>query len=317
MNNQWFVFKPGNIEPHNDITTKLPPPPPWREMFSESVEVDRGNEPNPKYEIDEDTAKLVNAAMFLRRPLLVTGNPGTGKSMLARAIAYQLNLGKVLVWPITSRSTLKDGLYTYDAIGRLQDTNMTGDDPKPPLGKYFRLGPLGTALLPSIKPWVLLIDEIDKSDIDLPNDLLHVLEDGWFDIPELERVADKKEVSIRIHKSDAEVYIKNGRVTCREFPIVVMTSNGEREFPAPFLRRCIRLDLKRPERDRLEKIVCAHFCQDTITDDQKNLIDIFLSRQETDALATDQLLNAVYLVNNKIRDEVLWEDLLRKLINND
>lgn len=125
---------------------------------------------------------MVNAALYLRRPLLVTGNPGTGKTSLAYSVAYELDLGEVLYWPITTRTTLKDGLYNYDAVGRLQDAKLNPDDSLNRIGKYITLGPLGTALLPSERPRVLLIDEIDKSDVDLPNDLLHVFENGEYTI---------------------------------------------------------------------------------------------------------------------------------------
>lgn len=103
-----------------------------------------------------EEVEAVNAALYLRRPLLVTGNPGTGKSTLAHAVAHELGLGKVLRWPIVSRTTLKDGLYHYDAIGRLQDVQLdravagqTAPSERPPIGSYLRLGPLGTALLPA------------------------------------------------------------------------------------------------------------------------------------------------------------------------
>lgn len=135
---------------------------------------------------DAEALELINAALYLRRPLLVTGEPGSGKSTLAHSVAYELGLGRVLQWPIVSRTELKDGLYTYDAIGRLQDAQLAergtgrGSDD---IGRYIRLGPLGTALLPAERPRVLLIDELDKSDIDLPNDLLNVVEEGSSPFP--------------------------------------------------------------------------------------------------------------------------------------
>lgn len=152
-----------------------------------------------------------------------------GKTSLAHAVAYQLKLGEVLYWPITTRATLKDGLYSYDAIARLQDTPQQGSnnpDHLKEIGKYIQLGPLGTALIPSEKPRALLIDEIDKSDIDLPNDLLHVFEEGQFEIPELLRIAEKLEtVEVRTAYKDktADAYkvtIKQGRIQCSAFPFV-------------------------------------------------------------------------------------------------
>jgi len=316
MTANWLIFQSEVTAPHDGIK-RLPDPPPWREMKGIPVDLPLEAEPDPHYIVDQETAQLVNAAIYLRRPLLVTGKPGTGKSSLARAIAYQLQLGKVLIWSITSRSNLKDGLYTYDAIGRLQDANMPGDE-TPQLGKYFRLGPLGTALLPSKNPRVLLIDELDKSDIDLPNDLLHVFEEGWFEIPELVRVAKPHpDVDVRIYGSESEIKIWGGRIECRAFPIVIMTSNGEREFPAPFLRRCIRLDLKEPDKETLARIVRSHFDLHELNQAQLDLLERFMEKRKQKSLATDQLLNAIFMVKNEIHDPEIQDNLLRALSTND
>ncbi|GAA3118332.1 hypothetical protein GCM10017687_34960 [Streptomyces echinatus] len=157
----------------------------------------------------------------------MTGNPGTGKSTLAYAIAHELGLGKVLRWPIVSRTTLQDGLYRYDAIARLQDVQLErarGDDSGAAasgIGSYIRLGPLGTALLPAGQPRVVLIDELDKSDLDLPNDLLNTLEEGEFSIPELERLADREPVvEVLTHDGD-RVAVHGGRIACTAFPVIV------------------------------------------------------------------------------------------------
>lgn len=232
-----------------------------------------------------------------------------GKTSLAHAVAYQLKLGEVLYWPITTRATLKDGLYSYDAIARLQDTPQQGSnnpDHLKEIGKYIQLGPLGTALIPSEKPRALLIDEIDKSDIDLPNDLLHVFEEGQFEIPELVRIAEKLEtVEVRTAYKDktADAYkvtIKQGRIQCSAFPFVILTSNGERDFPPAFLRRCLRLNIKEPNEIELEKIVAAHLGKDEkITTQAKLLIKAFLNKRKDGDLATDQLLNAIYLMTRK------------------
>jgi MoxR-like ATPase len=208
----------------------------------------------------------------------------------------------VLRWPITSRSSLADGLYRYDAVGRLQEAQMHRDR-TPDIGKYMRLGPLGEALLPRPRPRVLLIDEIDKSDFDLPNDLLHIFEEGEYEIPELSRL-DESTVNVRLSESDQAVPIVRGRVRCSEFPIVVMTSNGEREFPAPFLRRCVRLDIASPDHAALVEIVERHLGEN-LTAEANAMIQAFF--EETENLANDQLLNVVYLLQKGLLPDE-WND---------
>lgn len=251
---------------------------------------------------------MINAALYLRRPLLVTGSPGAGKSTLAHSVAYELGLGNVLRWSVVSRSALQDGLYHYDAIARLQDVQIAaqggfGSAAGSPgavegIGSYIRLGPLGTALLPSDTPRVLLIDELDKSDIDLPNDLLNVLEEGEFAIPELERIADRlPDGEAEVLTADGvKVRVRDGRVRCRAFPFVVLTSNGERDFPAPLMRRCIHLELGRPDHNRLATFVRAHL-GDEAARAGDDLITRFLERSRSELLAADQLLNAIYLTD--------------------
>jgi MoxR-like ATPase len=308
----WHIFQ-GTCQPHDGID-RLPEPPSWR-SFSNSAAGTKKRQRGEEYQARQEEIDLVNAALYLRRPLLVTGKPGTGKTSLAYAVAYELQLGEVLYWPITTRTTLRDGLYRYDAIGRAQDA-QPGTDTLKEIGKYIQLGPLGTALQPSQqspqKPRVLLIDEIDKGDIDLPNDLLHVLEEGKFEIPELVRIADKNLETVEVRTAftddqeptyeDGKTTIPQGRVQCDAFPFVILTSNGEREFPPPFLRRCLRLDMKEPKQLELERIVRAHFRDRTGKPDRQfeqeteALIQQFLAKRKDGDLATDQLLNAIYLV---------------------
>jgi len=327
-NSAWWIYQ-GTGE--KDFKGKFPEPPPWRQFTKEAIEKRGAN-----FEPTAAEIELVNAAFYLWRPLLITGKPGIGKTTLAYAVAYELDLGKVLRWSITTNSKLKDGLYSYDAIGRLQDTPLQENQSqqkrqlqksaaiKPPsINKYLRLGPLGTALSAKDKPRVLLIDEIDKSDIDLPNDLLHIFEEGEFLIPELARLPEKE--YFIPNEDDEKVLIEQGRVHCQAFPLVILTSNGEREFSPAFLRRCIQLEMEPPNKEKLTRIVKAHLDYDTEQEEKiKELITEFIKLRDkkNKELATDQLLNAVYMVlkdvdplrrniegfGNKLLD-TLWKSL--------
>lgn len=297
----WQIFQ-GTGTPHKGIDDRLPAPPSWRTFDTGEKKKERG----ATYQAGKTEKELVNAALYLRRPLLVTGKPGTGKTSLAYAVAYELGLGEVLYWSINTRTTSKDGLYRYDAIGRAQDQDSSLEN----IGKYLQLGPLGTAFLESDRPRALLIDEIDKSDIDLPNDLLHLFEEGRFEIPELERISETlPAVTVRTSYRDEDEHtfrnatakITNGKVLCKQFPFVILTSNGERDFPPPFLRRCLRLKMEEPSEGELERIVKAHLGE--VSKEAKQLIAEFLKKRDDERsrgdVATDQLLNAIYLMTRE------------------
>ena len=354
----WHPFNGRGEQLTESETLNLPDPPPWR-TFNRSIpardsqrwvdlltiakeekkDLDRGSkfrlleisdnktDPPKNTQLQKENAQLqkaidlviagVNSALCLRRPLLVTGRPGSGKTSLAYALAYQLKLGPVLKWSITARTNLQDGLYRYDAIARLQEPEPDG---KEDIGSYITLGALGTAFLPSALPRVLLIDEIDKSDINLPNDLLNLFEEGEYQIPELKRWTKKnpgKKVSVFTDDKDISVELDGGIVGCQAFPIVVMTSNGERDFPPAFKRRCIRINMPNPGINNLTSIVKAHMGDryfDQSSQHIGQLIKDFLAKKD---LATDQLLNVVYMLTggaeSTIAPESLKELLLKSL----
>jgi MoxR-like ATPase len=324
--NSWRVYT-GIGQPGDGSPPSLPAPPPWR-LYDGAVPLrDRpiqlGAEPNgAKFQASDDVIEAVNAALHLRRPLLITGRPGSGKSMLIESVANELSLGRVLRWHITSASTLKDSLYRYDAVGRLHEHQLHGAAVD--VAKYISLGPLGTALLPTGRPRALLIDEIDKAVTDLPNDLLNVFERGEFEIPELARVGGTHDVRAAQRESHevAELYpIVNGLVRCAAFPFVVLTSNGEREFPAAFLRRCIRFRMPPPSPKLLTDIVSAHLGADVAAECSEMILEFAERASDTRALAIDQLMNAIFIVTRQLRpsseERARVVELLQKRLETD
>jgi MoxR-like ATPase len=272
-------------------------------------------------------AQIIDAALALRRPVLVTGPAGVGKSSIAYAVAWQLGLGPVLRWGVTSRSTLADALYQYDVLARLNQLTMlerTHSAEVPSIGDYLRLGPLGTALLPTAArhyfPRVLLIDEIDKCDADLPSDLLHVLEEGQFEIPEIARLPEKEKPGGQITLRSADpvgmglgmaTVPGNGVVQCDDFPLIIMTSNGEREFSPAFLRRCLQLAIPHPDAAQLREIVDSHFPG---AQQAEELIRQFVEKRSNRTLSTDQLLNAIFVARQSLLGDsdsadLLWRNL--------
>ena len=185
------------------------------------------------YVATDDLKVAVNAAVLLRRPLLVKGEPGTGKTVLAQEIAKALD-APLIEWNVKSTTKAHQGLYEYDAVARLRDGQL-GDPRVHDIGNYIRRGKLWEAFTSPTLP-VLLIDEIDKADIEFPNDLLQ----------ELDRMA-------------FHVYETGETIAARERPVVVITSNNEKELPDAFLRRCFFHYIKFPDRDTMQAIIDVHF----------------------------------------------------------
>lgn len=343
LTSAWWIYRgTGRPMPELDLAEQLPAPPPWRN-FRGGPLPDRDLPPEADAEAerrlgtefhlteadaDPHEVDMVNAALYLRRPLLVTGRPGTGKTSLAFRIARELRLGRVLRWPITSHVTLQQGLYGYDAISRAQAAGTwqaaarlglpaAGDDAlEPPIGEYLRLGPLGTAFLPQRLPRVLLIDELDKSEADLPNDLLNIFEDGGYAIPELERMrTHTPEVTVFSDDPGQSATIVDGRVLCRAFPMIVITSNGERDFPPAFLRRCLRLETRPPNAEQLAKMAANHLL-DSDGEHRERLVAEFVERSAAaGGLPADKLFDAIYLATSGAysEDDPSWPRLVDAL----
>ncbi|MEN9289078.1 MAG: MoxR family ATPase [Sphingomonadaceae bacterium] len=185
------------------------------------------------YVATDDLKVAVNAAVTLRRPLLVKGEPGTGKTVLAEEVAKALN-APLIQWNIKSTTKAHQGLYEYDAVARLRDGQL-GDERVHDIRNYIKKGKLWEAFESPQLP-VLLIDEIDKADIEFPNDLLQELDRMSFDVYETQET-----------------------VAAKERPIVVITSNNEKELPDAFLRRCFFHYIKFPDRETMQSIIDVHF----------------------------------------------------------
>ena len=225
------------------------------------------------YVATEDLKVAVNAAVTLRRPLLVKGEPGTGKTILAHEIAAALG-APLIEWHVKSTTKAHQGLYEYDAVARLRDGQL-GDERVHDISNYIRKGKLWEAFTSPALP-VLLIDEIDKADIEFPNDLLQELDRMSFD-----------------------VYETHETIQATERPIVVITSNNEKELPDAFLRRCFFHYIRFPDRDTMQAIIDVHFpgIQKVLV---QKAMDIFFAVREVPGLkkkpSTSELIDWLKLL---------------------
>ena len=228
------------------------------------------------YIATDDLKVAVNAAVTLRRPLLVKGEPGTGKTVLAHEIAKAVN-APLIEWNVKSTTKAHQGLYEYDAVARLRDGQL-GDERVHDISNYIKKGKLWEAFEAPELP-VLLIDEIDKADIEFPNDLLQELDRMSFDVYETQQ-----------------------RIEAKERPIVVITSNNEKELPDAFLRRCFFHYISFPDRETMREIIEVHF-----PGIQKNLVskamEIFYDIRDVPGLkkkpSTSELLDWLKLLLNE------------------
>ena len=186
-----------------------------------------------QYVASNELMTAVNIAVTLQKPLLIKGEPGTGKTMLAQAVSDALGK-KLIIWNVKSTTKAQDGLYVYDVVQRLYDSQF-GNEGVDNIAKYIKLGKLGEAFQ-SEEQVVLLIDEIDKADLEFPNDLLWELDQMEFYIPETKET-----------------------IRAKQRPIVIITSNAEKELPDAFLRRCVFHYIEFPDQQQMEQIVRVHF----------------------------------------------------------
>ncbi|HEX7928507.1 MAG TPA: MoxR family ATPase [bacterium] len=245
-----------------------------------------------RYIATKDLQVAVNAAITLQKPLLVKGEPGTGKTMLAHEVSGALNM-PIITWHIKSTSTAQQGLYEYDAVSRLRDSQL-GESKVKDIANYIVPGKLWEAFTAE-KPTVLLIDEIDKADIEFPNDLL-----------------------LELDKMEFFVYETRKTIKAKQRPVVIITSNNEKELPDAFLRRCFFHYIKFPDKETMQQIVKVHY-PDLHEELMKEALEVFFQFREVQGLkkkpSTSELVDWIKLLmtENIPADYLAKVDLSKEL----
>lgn len=299
----WWIYR-GSGEPIDpaERDRRWPQPPPWRRFVGEPVDQNPPQEdpavlgrlglnasagvPISRTEVD-----TVNAALYLRRPILISGPPGSGRSTLASRVAHELGLGRVLRWVITSETTVHEGLYEYDSAGH---ASMPAADPQ----TFIRLGPLGTALVPTRMPRVLLVQDVDQGDFAFAQDLRVVLENGGFDLRELRRPrASTPSASVDTADPDRHVPVANGRIDCHEFPVVVLTCSDDRNLPEAMRLMCLRIVAGDPDEAALLRLIGARFPDVNPDSEIVAAVHAYLGlrRQGVGRIGLRDLLDAIHL----------------------
>lgn len=236
-----------------------------------------------RYVATEDLQMAVNAAVVLQRPLLIKGEPGTGKTMLAEEVAKALDM-KLIQWHIKSTTKAQQGLYEYDAVSRLRDSQLGGDKVHD-IGNYIKRGKLWEAF-DADEQVVLLIDEVDKADIEFPNDLL-----------------------VELDRMEFFVYETGETIRTKHRPVIIITSNNEKELPDAFLRRCFFHFIKFPDRETMREIIDVHYPE--ITQDLvQEALEVFFEVRGIPGLrkkpSTSELIDWLkLLMADDIPDEIL------------
>ncbi len=236
-----------------------------------------------RYIATDDLRMAVNAAVTLERPLLIKGEPGTGKTMLAQEVAKGLNM-RLIEWHIKSTTKAQQGLYEYDAVSRLRDSQL-GDEKVHDISNYIKMGKMWEAFSADERV-VLLIDEVDKADIEFPNDLL-----------------------VELDRMEFFVYETGETIKAKHRPLIIITSNNEKELPDAFLRRCFFHFIKFPDRDTMREIIDVHYpniSQDLVQEAMEMFFDVRSIPGLKKKPSTSELIDWLkLLMGDDIPDEIL------------